>query len=387
MRTQPLAGSILWMLQRAYKDDPKKLENKLKEITEGCFYRDSTYTWNELNRTHEIGPNRSSHPINDIEREKKENSPTLKRDFFRWISTLNSMFGISIEDLTFEHTREIVERIEASHAKTSKTRVLSLEGFDKKSDDYHSEKKSDYIGAQMEFLGGVKTDLVVYDYLERQNPDIADYLEAHGEFFNAIEEKLEEQPFLYRRYLALPLRIRGKTPLELKEEELKMLVVKFSSVYLFKHICRCHKMDPKFGNKKKHLGFYMIANPTRTSHYAISNEGEACLSEYCRFNETLACKPDILYIENASESSSFEKITTRYSEELKDLKKRSVKFTLTGVSEILETLLQEIEDKLRPEGLAQLDDDVINLYEARKRILKSKQDCFNKLFTENHKEF
>ena len=266
--------------------------------------------------------------------------------YFHWIFTLY-IYGIPLEHMGIvddeksirvkNRINEFWKRKKREVEEISSIEAYTLRGF--KNSNTADTIKEVYEGALINYLKHFKEELLIYDYLERQSfrngNELQAYIEAHENFFEGIEKNLTSNK-KYQRLLVLPLSIQKTN--NLSPKELKKLIIEHCSSNLLKHILQCLNEYPLFEEGDTISGFFMVANPPRTYHYAIFDR-QYLVSEYYQYYDMKKCTPDLLYINKGK----VDKVVNHYQREInKHARPHSPRFTREGLPELIQELIQEL---------------------------------------------
>ena len=126
---------------------------------------------------------------------------------------------------------------------------------------------------------------------------------------------------------------------------------------MFEHIVRCLNKHPDYekddefrpnGSDKNlyHYGFYLIAYPTKTYHYASVDRGRLIFTEYFKYNKSGVLKSDTIFVEDAV--GDIAKLASNYNRELTGLlSKFRPKLTREDIMLVIEMYLDN--PKIRSE--------------------------------------
>ncbi len=368
------------------------IEKRTSELQEKTFYPDRKDMIKTLS-------NLSSIVFSVEENQAKEmgiGQPNrAKRDFMNWARVLHSIFNIPTKKFIAQVVVEELEQCQR-HISGKDVQVFKL---NIKSDEEEDQKEfiKTYTSAFAEPLRKAKNNLIVYDYLEKQNytdPEYLDpYFDAHTELYAQIEQKISETNFKYIRFLALPLRFEPNKQFKDFCQRKKYLVLLASvldhcSIPLFEHICKCiFLLSDRFDLKNS--GFFLVSQPPRAYHWATLDSGAYIISEYYRYSVYDICKPDILVINKKSENSK--NLFEVYNKEKRSLLKPK-KGTYTHnhfieaskIKEAIETLVNYSEYKLEETEKDYKENELSNevIYaEKHYENTQAKLEVFKKIYT------
>lgn len=315
---------------------------------------------------------------------RKENSRVDGTKAYNlWATFFHFLYDIDIENLGLDESNPLYKKIRAVDQSRSKSIILQLKQFEGE-EVQRQEKIEEYRKTIEFFFSHLKSKLLIYDYMERHQYELEDeghmytkkdaYMKVHDGIFENIEHLFTQKndasrEIVYKRYLSLPLRHKYLKDMP-TEMEVKTEIVRCTSFPLFKHICRCLTAMPNMGTEIEDSGFYMIAKPTRTYHYAILDNGSHFMAEYYRYNSHEVCKPDILHVGENTQAHQ-NRIAT-YQREFEKLRiKEHPKFNLGQLPEILTTLYKQTEMELT-QLPANTPNRILKNVEGRIKLLQKK---------------
>lgn len=336
-----IENGILELLIEYYEKDWSRFADLVRAIESSMYEGEGpARVLNQLNRTYD--PTTLQQESTGADKGKEKIDKQARNEFNKWVVILHAVFNVSLEVFNHETAMPIVKQLEKYKGHSDFIKVINLKGFDPELGPVNEYFRDEYVNELKSFLALVDTDLLIYDYLERQNLKLTEYMKAHDKLFKKIEIMLAEKAFTYQRFLTLPARIVDKNPLSLKGDDLKKKILEYCSLNLLKHIRKCIEQFADFTNPDKFTGFYMIANPFRVSHFALVDGGKAWLTETCRFDRNMEGKPDVLTIEHKRPGSPHQGVNDLYQIEFEKLHEKAELFTLNNVTELLDELIFEI---------------------------------------------
>lgn len=280
------------------------------------------------------------YPVIDESSNKKTYKAKLQ-GYVKWVTILHTIFDIPLHVFDLTHSEQLNALL--SKKIPGRLSVYPLKNFDSDTEWDRNVKGQEYQNALIEFLEPLKTNLFIYDYLQRQyHPKelyLKAYVDAHNELYKKIKTRLQQkEPFKYARVLVLPNNSENAIDENADAYEIKREILKNCPVPLFEHICCCLKnFSAMSDTKEEQMGFYCQKRPTRLYHYALINDGEFLMTEHYRYNREKRIKPDILFIEEGKGELS--KMRQLYLAELKKLtSNKRIKLTKSDIISIVSSL-------------------------------------------------
>lgn len=328
----------------------------------------------------------NKHRSTDQEKENP-NILAINRIYYSWIMFFNIICDVPLKVFDIYEEDPIGRKILAVPAlkSTSQTTNLNL----KFTDDARVKEQisTKYRNPLKDFVFGFKSDLLIYDYINRYTNefDFLDendknrreatrkYLDLHGAIYRFLEGQVfnarkpwagRKSEVKYVRVLSLPItgdaiqkvedaKKKGQKAYQL---ELKKELIKIMAVPLFNHVINCNIFDKRLSKTfnpdepETHSGIYMLHRATRNNSYAIQNNMDRFLSEYYQYNQNGEIRLDRLHTASGLSNAHTDTVKIYYDEIILLTQGNSTqignsKFTLEGVDKILESIINELEEK------------------------------------------
>lgn len=373
--------TILKSLEKYFDHDNAKLLDFLRKHRKEANFNSEYEFKKTLNKTRDI---------NTLDSKLKLTSNN--RTYYSWILFFNifadlplSIFDISEHDPIGKKILEMTPFKSTSHT----TKINAKFTDDGRVKD---QLKNKYKGPLKEFIRDFKSDLLIYDYINRfinefdfyseidthKRKQASDYIIFHGAIYRFIEKRVfndrvsdagKKVGVKYVRALSLPITGDSINRVNIAKEKgeqafikaLKTEIIRLAAVPLFNHIINCNIYDESLSaevdpfDEETHSGIYMVHMPTRFNSYAIINKMDKFLSEYYQYTKDGEIRLDRLHIASGL-TKAYTDTVKIYFDEINNLTKGTThhlgvpKFTNDGVEEILNDLIQELEEKKKDQN-------------------------------------
>ncbi len=307
------------------------------------------------------------------------------------------LFGYSVDE--FSNTKFPVLK----PTQTEKTNQHTTSHvYELKSDPYEETAKVKFQETYYEYLKeplhNMQKELIVFEYVEDvrfKDPNTLDaYYNSHNNIYLDIEKKLEEiKKFKYIRFLTLPLHHKLSSsdydPFNNPEHKQELLseIIKYISPSLFAHMYRSIKKHWKHFDTN-HLGYYLVARPTRSYLWGTIDNGKYIITEYYKYNQdTNKCEPNLLFIaeKGLEPNKLFDiyhsdrmRLTATLPHQYNNPRVNHSDFSKRNLKKILTNLIKELKEEFKI--ATQTKDEEFERYNTAKIYLanaKAKLDIIN----------
>ncbi len=340
---------------------------------------------------------------------KNPNISANNRKYYSWVLFFNIICDVPLQVFDISDNDPIGKKIIEMRTLKSTSQTTRINA--KFTDDgrVKDQLKNKYKGPLKEFVRGFKSDLLIYDYINRfvnefdfyseidkhKKKQASDYIIFHGAIYRFIEERVfnarmrgagKRFGIKYVRALSLPITGDSIKRVDIAKEKgneaflktLKTEIIRLAAVPLFNHIINCNIYDESLSaevdpfDEETHSGIFLVHKPTRFNSYAIINKTEKFLSEYYQYTKDGGIRLDRLHIASGL-TKAYTDTVKIYFDEINNLTKGTKhhlgvpKFTNDGVDTILNDLIHELEEKKKDQGKLSKKDEGI-LFNHKKKL-------------------